>query len=79
VSAIRKRKSVVLGAGSDVLFVQVDAPTSPGNSGGPVFLDDQVVSVVSWGRVDTGSQNLNFSVHHSEAERFLKESLGSGS
>ena len=79
VSAIPKRKSVVLGAGSDVLFVQVDAPTSPGNSGGPVFLDDQVVSVVSWGRVDTGSQNLNFSVHHSEAERFLKESLGSGS
>lgn len=76
VSAIRKDKSVNLSGGSEVLFVQIDAATSPGNSGGPVFLEDYVVSVVSWGRVDRGSENLNFTVHHSLAEDFLRESLG---
>lgn len=76
VSAIRKSKSVNLAAGSDVLFVQIDAATSPGNSGGPVFLDDYVISVVSWGDARQGSENLNFTVHHSEAERFLNENLG---
>ncbi|WNK00964.1 S1C family serine protease [Thalassospiraceae bacterium LMO-JJ14] len=76
VSAIRKSKSVNLAAGSDVLFVQIDAATSPGNSGGPVFLDDYVISVVSWGDARQGSENLNFTVHHSEAQRFLNENLG---
>lgn len=79
VSAIRKEKSPNLGGGADVLHVQVDAATSPGNSGGPVFYKDYVVSVVSWGRNDRGSENLNFTIHHSEAERFLAESLASGS
>jgi len=76
VSAIRREKSANLNAGSDVLFVQVDAAISNGNSGGPVFLEDYVISVVSWIRVDQGSQNLNFSIHHSEAQRFLTENLG---
>lgn len=79
VSAVRKLKSANLGAGSDVLQIQIDAATSPGNSGGPVFLGDQVISIVSWGRVDPGSENLNFTIHHAEAERFLRESLGSRS
>lgn len=76
VSAIRKDKSANLSGGSDVLFVQIDAATSPGNSGGPVFLKDYVISVVSWGRNDRGSENLNFTVHHSLAQDFLRESLG---
>ncbi len=76
VSAIRNQKSANLVAGPDVLHVQIDAATSPGNSGGPVFMRDRVISVVSWGRVDRGSENLNFTVHHSEAERFLREALG---
>lgn len=80
VSAVRKEKSVNLqGTGSDVLQVQIDAATSPGNSGGPVFMKDYVISVVSWGRVDRGSENLNFTIHHSEAERFLRDNLGGGS
>ncbi len=80
VSAVRKEKSVNLqGTGSDVLQVQIDAATSKGNSGGPVFFKDYVVSVVSWGRIDSGSQNLNFTIHHAEAERFLRENLGNGS
>jgi len=76
VSAIRDAKSTNLRAGPNVLHVQIDAATSPGNSGGPVFLKDYVISVVSWGRVDRGSENLNFTIHHSEAQRFLRESLG---
>jgi serine protease Do len=76
ISAIRKGKSINLHQGSDVLFVQIDAATSNGNSGGPVFLEDYVISVISWIRVDQGAQNLNFSIHHSEAQRFLNENLG---
>jgi len=76
VSAVRREKSANLNSGSDVLFVQVDAAISNGNSGGPVFLEDYVISVVSWIRIDQGAQNLNFSIHHSEAQRFITENLG---
>ena len=75
VSAVRKMDAPVITTAKDVLQIQIDAPTSPGNSGGPVFLDDKVVSIVSWGRVDQGSENLNFTIHYAEASRFLKESL----
>lgn len=75
VSAVRKEQSPILNAGPDILHVQIDAATSPGNSGGPVFMGDRVISVVSWGRNDRGSENLNFTVHHSEAQRFLSEAL----
>lgn len=75
VSAIRKEKSIVLNAGPDILHIQVDASITNGNSGGPVFMGDRVISVVSWGRVDRGAGNLNFTVHHSEAQRFLSEAL----
>lgn len=75
VSAVRQEKSPVLNAGNDILQIQIDAATSPGNSGGPVFMGDKVISIVSWGRIDRGSENLNFTVHHSEAERFLAEAL----
>ncbi len=79
VSAVRPMESVNLGGGKKVLQVQIDAATSPGNSGGPVFLKDKVVSVVSWGRGDQGSENLNFTIHYSEAARFIREALGTGS
>lgn len=79
VSAVRKMKSPNLSGGPDVLHVQVDAATSPGNSGGPVFMDDTVVSVVSWGNNQVGSENLNFTVHYSEALRFIREALGGNS
>lgn len=75
VSAIRREKSIVLNAGPDILHVQIDASITNGNSGGPVFMGDKVISVVSWGRVDRGAGNLNFTIHHSEAQRFLSEAL----
>lgn len=76
VSAVRMMKSPNISSSKKFLQVQIDAATSPGNSGGPVFLKDRVVGVVSWGRVDRGSENLNFTIHYSEAVRFLKETLG---
>lgn len=79
ISAIRMLDAANISTKKDVLHVQIDAPTSPGNSGGPVFLDNRVVSVVSWGRVDEGAENLNFTIHYSEAKRFLKESLSPNS
>ncbi|MHA1599058.1 MAG: S1C family serine protease [Alphaproteobacteria bacterium] len=79
VSAVRPMQSVNIDSDKKVLQVQIDAPTSPGNSGGPVFMNNKVVSVISWIRVDGGSQNLNFSIHYSEAKRFLKETLDSNS
>lgn len=77
VSAVRKMNPVNINSRDKVLHIQIDAPASPGNSGGPVFMGKKVVSVVSFGRIDQGSQNLNFTVHYSEASRFLSEALGS--
>ncbi|MCG8512305.1 MAG: S1C family serine protease [Rhodospirillales bacterium] len=76
ISAVRMMKSPNIDSSKKFLQIQIDAATSPGNSGGPVFLKDKVAGVVSWGRVDPGSENLNFTIHYSEASRFLEETLG---
>ncbi len=75
VSAVRYYTSVNLPGAKEFLMIQTDAATSPGNSGGPWFLGDEVVAITSWGRVDEGSENLNFGVHYSEVLKFLKEAL----
>ena len=75
VSAVRKKRSANIKSEKKVLSVQIDAPISKGNSGGPVFLKERVVSVVSFMLVGKGVQNLNFTVHHAEAQRFLEDSL----
>jgi len=75
VSAIRRHYSINLPkyAGEEVLYVQTDAPISPGNSGGPLFLGSPVVGMNTWARTD--GQNLNFSVHYAELMAFLNEHL----
>jgi serine protease Do len=75
VSAIRRHASINLpkDAGEDVLYVQTDAPISPGNSGGPLFLDNRVVGMNTWSRID--GQSLNFALHYAELLSFLNEHL----
>lgn len=60
---------------SKVLYIQTDAASNGGNSGGPVFFGDYVVGVHDWGikktGPDTAAQGLNFSIHYSEVFDFL--------
>ncbi|MBF0626507.1 MAG: trypsin-like peptidase domain-containing protein [Magnetococcales bacterium] len=76
VSAVREMQPVMFASAEapiKVRYLQIDAATSPGNSGGPVFVKDRVVGVVDWGNVSDGAQNLNFAIHCTEALRFLEE------
>lgn len=58
-------------------YVQITAPISPGNSGGPVFDENgNLIGVSTWVRSDRGSQNLNFAVAANEIADFvLNDSL----
>lgn len=77
ISAVREMPSSNMPGGKPVRYIQIDASVTHGNSGGPVFLKDRAIGVVSWGLKD--SQNLNFVIHYAEALQFIRESLGSGS
>jgi serine protease Do len=76
ISAMRKQKSANIGSSTLVEFVQTDTPISPGNSGGPLFLNGAVIGVNDWIRVDKGSQNLNFSVSFNEIRSYLDRFSG---
>lgn len=55
--------------------VQFTAPVSPGNSGGPVFSQNgNVLGVVSWARIDPGSQNLNFGISYEHIIELIEDS-----
>jgi len=76
VSTIRKTPPINFRESNrDVLYIQTDAATNGGNSGGPVFFGDYVVGVHDWGqkmtRAGTSAQGLNFSIHYSEVFKFL--------
>ena len=76
ISALRKQRSANIASGNLVEFVQTDTPISPGNSGGPLMLRNEVIGVNDLGRVDKGSQNLNFSVSHNEIRNYLNRFKG---
>lgn len=71
VSALRKMETVMGVKGKPVLFIQTDAATNPGNSGGPVFMGDKVVGVHDRG--NKRLQNVNYSIHYSEVLHFLRK------
>ena len=72
VSAVRNIPNPSYRAAGIKTYIQIDAPISAGNSGGPLFnTSDEVIGVNTWGRTD--GQNLNFSVHCREVKEFLKD------
>ena len=71
ISALRMQESIYTEGSQKVEFVQSDTPISPGNSGGPLFLDDVVIGVADFGNVKEFSQNLNFSVSFNEVREYL--------
>lgn len=73
VSALRKKPSPFGIGGKEVLFVQTDTPVNPGNSGGPLFLNKEVVAVNDNKFSATGIEGIAFSIHYTEVQDFLKE------
>jgi S1-C subfamily serine protease len=73
VSALRKQPSLFGVGGKEVLFVQTDTPVNPGNSGGPLFLNGQVVAVNDNKFSAKGIEGIAFSVHYTEVQDFLRE------
>jgi S1-C subfamily serine protease len=73
VSAVRKMKNPLVRGSSDMLVIQTDAAISPGNSGGPLFVGNQVVGVNSQKLVRTGVEGIGFAVHYAEVQRFIQE------
>tara|TARA_A100001015_G_C14912506_1_gene681037 strand:+ start:105 stop:1292 length:1188 start_codon:yes stop_codon:yes gene_type:complete len=70
VSSVRKMKNPSVRVAGEFRYVQIDAPISPGNSGGPLFNgSEEVIGVNTFTRKD--GQNLNFAVHCEEIVRFL--------
>lgn len=73
VSALRKQPSLFGVGGKEVLFVQTDTPVNPGNSGGPLFLNNAVVAVNDNKFSAKGIEGIAFSIHYTEVQDFLKE------
>lgn len=54
-------------------FIQYTAPTSQGNSGGALFLEDSHELIGVPTMVDLFAQNLNFAIPVNDVKKFLKE------
>ncbi|BCS87034.1 S1C family serine protease [Pseudodesulfovibrio sediminis] len=78
ISSLRRTAPINFAQSSaEVLYIQTDAATNGGNSGGPVFYGNSVVGVQDWGVTHLASgvaaQGLNFSIHYSEVFKFLDD------
>jgi serine protease Do len=52
-----------------VEVIQTDSALNPGNSGGPVFMNDKVVGVATFKR--RSSEGLGFAIHADEIRKFV--------
>jgi S1-C subfamily serine protease len=73
VSAVRKMQGVMNVGGKDVTFVQTDTPLNPGNSGGPLFFNGQIIGINDFKFSRDGIEGISFAIHYTEAQDFLKE------
>ena len=74
VSSIRNIENPFYKATGLKMYIQIDAPISSGNSGGPLFnADEKVIGVNTWSKTD--GQNLNFAVHCSEVQNFINQNI----
>ena len=71
VSAVRRHAGVAGVERRKILHVQTDVVINLGNSGGPLFLDDEVVGINAWRWGSHGG--LSFAVHYREILDFLGE------
>ena len=71
VSSVRQMKGLLAQGGDKALVIQTDTPVNPGNSGGPLFLKDDVVGVNTI--KFRGADGIGFAVHYSEVLKFLSQ------
>jgi len=70
ISSVRKEETAVMG--DKILMIQTDAALNHGNSGGPLYYDEFVVGVNTQGLSKDTTEGLNFAIHLSELELFLR-------
>jgi len=64
--------------GDDLLWIQTDAASNPGNSGGPfVNLEGEVIGIVTWMKTGGELTGLNFVTPIDEAKLFITETIRS--
>ena len=73
VSNFRKADSVFAPGGKQILYIQTDAAISPGNSGGPLFLGEEVIGMNTQKMVANAVEGLGFAIHFSEILTFLEK------
>ena len=79
VSAIRVVNNLWwIPSSEDLLWIQTDASSNPGNSGGPfVNLEGEVIGIVTWMKTGGELTGLNFVTPIDEAKQFIAETIGS--
>ena len=60
------------GFGKKVKYLQIDVPINHGNSGGPLYFEDKVVGVNTWGLPKEETEGLNFAIYYQEVIEFLE-------
>lgn len=71
ISAVREHSTTTSSLGKNFLFIQTDAAISPGNSGGPLLLNNKVIGINTQKLVDMQVEGIGFALHYAEIARFL--------
>ena len=72
IGAERRSPSIHMQGGKPVHVIQTDAAINGGNSGGPMFMGNEVIGVNTYKNIGKSIERLNFAVHNSEVFEFLR-------